>query len=38
MPQPLLAYADHEKFHHDPHGKSGAKDDNIDGFARKALD
>src|ERR1039458_5248988 len=35
MHQLLLAYADHEKFQYEPHGKSGAKDDGIDGLARQ---
>ena len=35
MHQLLLAYADQEKFHYEPHGKSGAKDDGIDGLVRQ---
>jgi formylglycine-generating enzyme required for sulfatase activity len=31
--QLLLAYADREKFQYEPHGKSGAADDGIDGLA-----
>ncbi len=34
MHQLLLAYADHEKFAYEPHGKSGAKDDGIDTASR----
>jgi formylglycine-generating enzyme required for sulfatase activity len=35
MHQLLLAYADRERFHYEPHGKSGAGDDGIDGLARQ---
>jgi formylglycine-generating enzyme required for sulfatase activity/energy-coupling factor transporter ATP-binding protein EcfA2 len=35
MHQLLLAYADHEQFDYEPHGKSGAKDDGIDGLVRQ---
>jgi formylglycine-generating enzyme required for sulfatase activity len=35
MHQLLLAYADREKFQYEPHGKSGAKEDGIDGLARQ---
>jgi formylglycine-generating enzyme required for sulfatase activity len=34
MHQLLLAYANREKFDYEPHGKSGAADDGIDGLAR----